>query len=388
MLRSGLAFPSETAPAAARVEKRLEVIAVEVGAAKDQALVHLERVSDATNDVGFQAFRRQRRRVARVAIATATGSAPAAAAAALVVHVIDGRGWDERGGILGVWVHDVHGVMHGVRDVFFALEIHPRGFATQRLGEFRNLGRMQRRGEEQHLQGFKPGTGFRHAREQTQDVALVAGVQQPIRLVQHEESNAGETQLAGLDQVEHATGRADGDVATPAKRLHLRLGVHAAHEQTGGDARVGEIRAERLEVRVGLFREVARGLEHQRERRSGRCDASPGAVSPASPRAVSGAADPLAGFRGGQARVSRRGGVLEALPVRLAAESQATLGVFQTHRREQRATREIFRHAERHPAEIRAVLGEGDGPLVAVQEAPDDVALGVGFSVVFERLGV
>ena len=339
MLRSGLAFPSETAPAAARVEKRLEVIAVEVGAAEDQALVHLERVRDATNDVGFQAFRRQRRRVAiTIAIAIASGSAPPAAAAALVVHVIDGRGWDERGGILRVWVHDVHGVMHGVRDVFFALEIHPRGFATQRLREFRNLGRVQRRGEKQHLQGFKPGTGFRHAREQTQDVALVAGVQQPIRLVQHEESNAGETQLAGLDQVKHATGRADGDVATPAKRLHLRLGVHAAHEQTGGDARVGEIRAERLEVRVGLFREVARGLEHQRERRSGRFDASPGsspgAVSPASPRAVSGAADPLAGFRGGQARVSRRGGVLEALPVRLAAESQATLGVFQTHRRE------------------------------------------------------
>ena len=323
MLRSALAFPSENAPAAARVQKRLEIIAVEIGATENQTLVHLERVRDAPNDVGFQSFRRQRRRISRAAVSPA--------AAALVVHVIDGRGWDERGGILRAWIHDVHGVMHGVWDVFFALEVHPRRFATQRRRQFGNLGRMQRGGEEQHLKGFEPGAGSRHAREQTQNVTLVAGIQQPIRLVQHEESNAGEIQRAGLDQVEHATGRAHGDVATPAKRLRLRFGVHAANEQTGGDARVGEMRAERLEVRVGLFREVSRGLEHQRERRSRRADARPGARARSPllhlPRAVSGAADPFSGLAA--ETPAYRGGGRARSPSRPSRrQSQATLGVF------------------------------------------------------------
>ena len=90
-------------------------------------------------------------------------------------------------------------------------------------------------------------------------------------------STVGDRQLAALDEVDEATGRADDDVDALAERVDLRVHRHAAVD--GADPPVAHL-AERPERRGDLVGELAGGHEDQRPRvagaRPGRSRASSG----------------------------------------------------------------------------------------------------------------
>ena len=137
--------------------------------------------------------------------------------------------------------HDCVGVGIGADDhvvdrlgnVLLPLEVDEDRVLGDPLRELAHLRRVQRRREQKRLQPAAGAPALGQPPVEREDRLQIPRVQQPISLVEDEELHLAEAQLATLDEVEHAAGRAAHDVDAVAERPHLRRRVGAADEQRG-----------------------------------------------------------------------------------------------------------------------------------------------------------
>jgi len=154
-------------------------------------------------------------------------------------------------------------VVHRLGNVLCALEVDQGRAARDPLGERANLGRVQRRREEERLQPSARPPCARQLGVQLQDRVEVARVKQPVRLVQHEELHRRQPQLALLDQVCDAAGRAAHHVHPALELLQLAAAVDAADEERGAERRLREEAREVPDAPVHLLAQLSRRLEDE-----------------------------------------------------------------------------------------------------------------------------
>ena len=131
-----LAFKST--PAAELVQELLEVVAVEVGPAKDEALLHVVLVDEPLQHARLEALDRLGPRLAGGRVG------PGGVIVLVRVVRVRARGGLEPRAVLPR-VHHHADVVHRLGHEVTPLEVHPHGILAQHVRELLDLGRVQRR---------------------------------------------------------------------------------------------------------------------------------------------------------------------------------------------------------------------------------------------------
>mmetsp|Transcript_70765 Transcript_70765/g.188913 ORF Transcript_70765/g.188913 Transcript_70765/m.188913 type:complete len:412 (-) Transcript_70765:863-2098(-) len=226
VLAALLGLAAEGAAAAQRVEVALQVVAVEVGAAEDDGMLHAQLVHELDEGGELEALD-------AFGAAEGAGVGRPQLAGALVgkVHLVGGVGVHGAPRGVGHGVHLDDEVVDGGGHVVAALEVHPRGVLAQNLGQLADLGGVQRRGEEQHLEALVARAVLAQALEDVHDGGAVARLEQAVRLVQHQVPHLGAAELAACHELLEPARRRHNHVRAGLERADVVAYVRAAHRQ-------------------------------------------------------------------------------------------------------------------------------------------------------------
>ena len=150
-------------------------------------------------------------------------------------------------------VHPVHLLADGLHRGGLGGHLHPDGVAEDGFGQLRNL-LGHGGGEEEGLPLLgKPG-------DDLPDVVNEAHVQHPVRLVQHEDLQAAQVNVALIAQVVQPPGGGNEHVHPPLQSLHLGALANAAENHRVPDVQIGSVL---IKVFLDLQGQLPGGGQHQ-----------------------------------------------------------------------------------------------------------------------------